>query len=331
MIKKMKRTASAKAQSAKKRQYGDGYDNFYTNEQVILNAVARIKQLCADNALTIKTALDFSAGDGAFLRCMSSAIALDAGEQYDTEPRSPSVTSKDWFDVAPHHVDFVGFNPPFGYQSKLTKRFLAHAAEFSPALICCVHLFMRKNIFPAGYKLVHQEDLAPESFYNPASHSALSVPGCKISYLLRDDSNQQAAITQSADAAPALPPGFTKIKRERPWNLFTQGLAVRRTGVNAGRQVFVWFGKNNGGAILIDQRGAQTSLPAIQQTNGKSLSPQPFATYECASRPPLELGVRLWNTLRQRLASRQQAIVPTLDVPFITSALVSAFDPRTVI
>jgi hypothetical protein len=315
----MKRALSKKRQSEKKRQYGDGSDVFYTKEQVISSAIARIKQICADNTLDIKSAIDFSAGNGAFIQCMRQSFDLEAAEQYDIAPLCPAVSKKDWLDVSPHPIDFVGFNPPFGFQCKLARKFLAHAAEFEPKLICCLHLFMRKSIFPVEYRVVYEEELAPDSFYNPTTRTTLLVPGCKISYLLKG--KLPAVVSSSSTSAP---PGYTKVKRERAWDLFTQGLAVRRTGVNAGRQVFVWFGKDNGGAVLIDQRGNYTSLPYIQQTNGQSLSPQPFATYESSSPPTLELGKRLWSIMHERLASRQQAIVPTLDVPFITAALVDA-------
>lgn len=305
-----------------KRQYGDGSDVFYTKDEIISHAVGNIKQLCIEHALVIKTAVDFSGGNGTFISCMQQVFDLEASEQYDIAPRSPAVTMKDWFDVAPHQVDFVGFNPPFGFQCKLAKKFLAHAAEFKPKLICCLHLFIRKSIFPLGYKVIHEEEVQPDSFYNPATRTTLLVPGCRISYLLKTGETQQTS--KSSPSSIRTPLGYTKVKRERPWELFTQGLAVRRTGVNAGRQVFVWFGKDNGGAVLIDQRGHETPLPFIQQTNGERLSPQPFATYESVAAPTLELGKRLWMILQERLASRQQAIVPTLDVPFITSALVDA-------
>ena len=173
----MKRSLKTKTQGDKKRQYGDGSDVFYTKEETISSTVAKIKQLCADNGLAINSAVDFSAGNGAFIACMQHSFDLQASEQYDIAPRSAAVTQKDWFDVAAHPVDFVGFNPPFGFQCKLAKKFLAHAADFRPKLICCLHLFLRKNIFPSGYRLVHQEDLAADSFYNPATRATLPVPG----------------------------------------------------------------------------------------------------------------------------------------------------------
>ena len=326
----MKRGVSNSTSSNNKRQFTDGEDVFYTNADVIIKTVVKIQQLCLEHNIVLKSAIDFSAGNGAFIQQLKLHIgdSLAEVEQYDLLPMAPVVEPKDWFDVPPHRVDFIGFNPPFGFQCKLAKRFLHHAAEFEPHIICCLHLFMRKNIFPRGYRVVLQEQLQSDSFYNPKTLKILYVPGCIVSYLVRDNDHKPAVQLSSQPSLSFI--GCSKVKRERPWDEFKQGYAIRRTGVNAGRQVFVWFGKDNGGGVLINQKGEQTTVQSIQQSNCKPLSPQPFATYESTHAPSIAIGQKLWDILHSRLVERQQAIVPTLDVPFISSALVDAHDQPSV-
>ena len=63
----------------------------------------------------------------------------------------------------------VGLNPPFGHMNKEARRFVEHALEFRPRLLCLI--MPHTNWRPAGYTMLHfdAEICKRAAFYVPGT------------------------------------------------------------------------------------------------------------------------------------------------------------------
>ena len=293
--------------ACKKRKMADGEgDMFYTQRSVVQNCVRNILEVCAARDVQVGTVVDFSAGDGYFASLFPDAET----RSFDLQPRGEDVEQRNWFDVEPWHADVVGFNPPFGYQANVVRRFLVHAAKFAPEVIAVVHPFTRKSIFPDGYFVNSSRPLESDVFYNPDTERVVTVPNCRFTILLRARAGEGGEREKEKEQAVE---GFTPVSRDRPWNeYFKHGIAVRRTGVNAGRQVVVLTPAT---CTIIDHKGEMRPW-SLDQASHKA-----FHTFVTGREGLMGFATRLWWVLKGRLETREQGIVPTVNRAFVTACM----------
>lgn len=301
-----------------KRKWDEHTDVFYTKRPVVDACVAT---LLATIDTPVSSIVDFSAGDGYFIqawRRARGAGASDVVRQFDTAPRDAAVTAADWFTVEPFAVDVVGFNPPFGYKSKLIKRFLAHAAAFEPTYMAFIMPRCSWNLLPDGYGVVYATNLDDVSFYTPEPPKDTSVKGCSFVVARRGATTPTPGTRAAADVERSLPPGTRRIPYSRPWPDDMQcGYAVRRVGANAARFVYLVHSRTRYTQLTDD--GREIERPTFTSDAGEQLSPISFHTYVTETPPSIEFGRRLVV----ELAAVRVAHMTGRQVPCVSAAVIS--------
>lgn len=193
----------------------DTKDQFYTRPEVARTCVDRLRAL-VDPARSYVW-IEPSAGAGAFLDCVPTAIG------YDIEPRHSRVQQADFLScpVPPGCILFG--NPPFGRQGSLARAFIRHGASAADILAFILpRSFMKpsmNSVFPRCFHCIDSWDLPEDAFLvNGEPHS---VP-CVWQVWERRD------VDRPVDAI-ASPCGFEFVSSDRPHTL-----VFRRVGVYAG-------------------------------------------------------------------------------------------------
>lgn len=266
-------------------------DVFYTRPEVVLRCVALLKEECSRRAIAIESVVDFSAGDGAFARAIGCANVRN----YDLQPRSEGVEKRDWFSVLAtgRPPSVIGFNPPFGYQCTMVKKFLAHAAEFYPDVMAVVHPFVRKRLAPEDYGPVLTVPLGADAFYNPDNGKPYSIPGCMFTIFVRGKECEHARVEY------AEVPGFERRPETTPWSEIDFALCVRKKGVNCGRQVLVKWPE---GAMLIDQN------ENVSRVDVTTLATASFHKFSCDRRPSNGFAALVFLNCREQVEAQAHGI-----------------------
>lgn len=121
--------------------------------------------------------VDTSAGTNEF--------ALNLGFKYasfdiDIDYAEGNVTQKDWLNVKTIPSDsktLIGLNPPFGYQSKIARKFIKHALTFEPDFMVWIlpARFRFSNEMKKHYKQLYISDVTRDAFYDPKTKRILDV------------------------------------------------------------------------------------------------------------------------------------------------------------
>jgi len=324
-----KRICEKKPRASVKRQLTKQklVDIFYTKDEVIDESVNQCIALYTQYFGTdIRSVIDFSAGSGYFCRALTERLgqSLIQVDQYDLIPRSASVVRSNWFDVTPRRVDLIGFNPPYGYQCVLVNQFLAHAARFKPNLMCCVHPFTRKAIFPPHYSIAHQTRIQADSFFNPDTYGDCVVPNCVVTYLVPAYYVLPMHIIQKQKRLNVgSVPGFVRMNRTTDGQNFRRGIAVRRTGNNSGRELILLFEATRG--IFMDRYGKTHDVHGFHSPFRGKLSSHTFVTFSCAHTQLyadddalFKLAEAVYKMMNQKMEIRPQGITCAMDIQFIT-------------
>lgn len=193
------------------------------------------------------TFMDFSAGDdylcnllrGRGHHCLS----------YDISPRASTIVKQDFLSLDPKEFSteqlVIGWNPPFGYRSRMTRQFLQHALNFDPLRIYCVVQKGVKNQYSPGvknYRLVHYELLPAKTSFTDTEGAYFKhpLPGTYIIVLDREEG-------YVPPVKKTLPwPPFVKIVRpiqQQTWHV-PETLFVRACGWKVGQKI-IWCDKSN--------------------------------------------------------------------------------------
>lgn len=192
----------------------DPRDQFYTRPDVANLCVDFLRLHVTDDAQWIEP----SAGDGAFLSLVESAIG------YDIDPRHPRIQQADFLTVDLPQDCVVFGNPPFGRQSSLAKQFLQHAAKKAKWIgFILPRSFTKPSMqkaIPTCFHLVASMSLPNESFR--LNGQPYDVP-CVFQVWVKRDVPRDTPMVDE-------PVGFTYVKKTDGYTL-----AFRRVGANAGR------------------------------------------------------------------------------------------------
>jgi predicted RNA methylase len=152
-------------------------DYYPTPHAVVDHCTAAIRRICDLRKAVI---YDTSCGDGYFETSMGPDVTTRSS---DIDPKCASATTVDFLtdafqlESADQNKDLVfAFNPPFGHQNNLTRKFLQKMHSYSPRYICVIlPVPTRPNIQwkIAGYITLHYEYLPSMSFTGPAG---LDIP-----------------------------------------------------------------------------------------------------------------------------------------------------------
>lgn len=189
-------------------------DQFYTCPTIAKLCVDFLRLHVTGDAQWIEP----SAGDGAFLSLVDSAVG------YDIEPRHPRIQRADFLTVdVPEGCGVFG-NPPFGRQASLAKQFIHHAATKASWIGFILPLSFTKpsmqKAFPSHFHLVASMTLPKNAFR--LNDRPYDVP-CVFQVWVKRDTPRETA-------PGVLPEGFSFVKKTDPYNL-----AFRRVGGTAGR------------------------------------------------------------------------------------------------
>lgn len=192
----------------------DTKDQFYTRPEVAKVCVDFLRLLVTQDVPWIEP----SAGDGAFLSLVDSAIG------YDIEPRHPRIQRTDFLTVDIPENCVVFGNPPFGRQASLAKRFLQHAATRAKWIgFILPRSFTKPSMqkaIPIDFHLIGSLTVPDNAFR--LNNTPYDVP-CVFQVWMRQDTPRDVPASET-------PAGFSYVKKTDGYTL-----AFRRVGANAGR------------------------------------------------------------------------------------------------
>lgn len=192
----------------------DPKDQFYTRPEVARLCVDLLRLHVLEEAQWIEP----SAGDGAFLSLVDTAVG------YDIEPRHPRIQRADFLTVDLPQDCVVFGNPPFGRQATLAKQFIQHAATKAKWIAFILPRSFTKpsmqKAMPASFHLVASMTLPDNAFR--LNDRPYDVP-CVFQVWQRRDVPRDAPLVEA-------PAGFSYVKKAEGYTL-----AFRRVGGNAGR------------------------------------------------------------------------------------------------
>lgn len=192
----------------------DPKDQFYTRPEIAKLCVDFLRLHVTGDAQWIEP----SAGDGAFLSLVNSAIG------YDIDPRHPRIQQADFLTVDLPQDCVIFGNPPFGRQASLAKQFLQHAATKAKWIGFILPLSFTKpsmqKAIPTAFHLAASMTLPDNSFR--LNGRPYDVP-CVFQVWTRREVPRDAPVVEE-------PTGFAYVKRTEGYSL-----AFRRVGANAGR------------------------------------------------------------------------------------------------
>lgn len=199
-------------------------DRYYTSD----SALRLIKSIIDENDLFegIDLLVDFSAGDDRFCRMFDMTT-----ESYDISPRSHSVNKANWFEVdalcCKYESLAIGLNPPFGYKGQTARKFVEHAAQFSPDII--VLIVPRSFKFADGYSSFLEVNLEEDAFFDPDTGNTFCFP-TKFMALRKGEKKPKSQKSRKKERE-------FKIRVSGQINEKTQML-IRRAGVYANEQFY---------------------------------------------------------------------------------------------
>ena len=142
---------------------------FFTNNQFIDETVIPVlKQLKSKKSLPSKLMfLDTSAGDNRLaLKLKQQSIIIDF-IGYDISFNSERVFQKDWLrEKSQKAYNFVGFNPPYGFNSNLAKKFIEKGYDNNYEYCIWLVPITLKKLLNKLYLSIYEEDFIGLSFEN---------------------------------------------------------------------------------------------------------------------------------------------------------------------
>ncbi len=295
--------------SNNRRKYKESKEQFYTKENIIENCVQASSQFIASSSLPL-SCLDFSAGNNKFNDIMKTTFSsLVEYHAYDIDPKNNNIIKQDFLTVSPFHVDIIGFNPPFGYQSCTAKVFLEHASKFTPLFLLLILPYSNKYIYPKYYEEIFVQKLDENSFYIPNTLKTIAIRNCKFVILKYNATfipkKEEKEIEIKFHDMKRLPRSI-----DATWHSnFKQGFAVRRIGVNSGKQIIIWNGSSG---IFIDQNQQEHIISNFINKDGILLSCAAFLVYQTNLPISVEFAKKLWNELRNHDGFMNHALLTAL-------------------
>lgn len=191
----------------------DTKDQFYTSPNVARDCVDKLKAIVSDGVW-----IEPSAGEGVFLDLVPSAIG------YDIYPKDPRIREANFLETEIPEGCVVFGNPPFGRQSSIANKFIAHAAEKAAIIAFILPLSFSKpsmqRAFPLRFHLVSSTRLPSDCFV--VNSKPYNVP-CVFQIWQRRDTDRELP-------TPIVASGFTFVKKSSQYDI-----VFRRVGVNAGK------------------------------------------------------------------------------------------------
>lgn len=142
---------------------------FFTNNQFIDETVIPVlKQLKSKKSLPSKLMfLDTSAGDNRIALKLKQQGIIDNFIGYDISFNGEMVFQKDWLrEKSKSNFNFIGFNPPYGFNSNLAKKFIEKG--YNDNYEYCIWLvpITLKKLLNNLYISIHSKDFIGLSFEN---------------------------------------------------------------------------------------------------------------------------------------------------------------------
>lgn len=221
-------------------------DVYYTAQSAIDLAVERIRALdFIDPARDVL--VDGSAGDNRFLAALGRKMPGLETRAFDLDPKDARVAKKDWFECTAADLAIpegkrvcFGFNPPFGYESSLVKRFMAHACAIADvdAFVLVHPIISTEMVIPAEFEVVHTELLPPSSFQRGCEPGAQPYDtNASLTFFRRIKPGRTLTFPRRKVA----PRGAVDWMEFCRYGAITDEhqFLIRRTGVNFLRQVYI--------------------------------------------------------------------------------------------
>lgn len=281
-------------------------DQFYTKELVIQKCLLLAKPFLNNTT----SCLDFSAGNNDFVKNMKTYCPdIASYSSYDIDPKNNLIIKQDFLQLPPFNVDIIGFNPPFGHKSAMIKKFLFHAIKFNPKFFLLILPFSSDQIYPDYYKEILNVKLDENSFYLPEQLKEFKIKNCKFVILQYDSTHVHQKIDKTELLFNTLK-RFPQSKIEEWWPNFKKGFAVRRTGVNSGKQLLYW---NEGTGVFIDHHGKEFIIDSFVNGEKEKISAIAFYAYEMND-VTISFCRLLWKELIAINNVLTESIVPRLPV-----------------
>jgi hypothetical protein len=237
----MKRTKQRKTSPYALRRSKITIEDFYTKPQVVDNILKTYIVPCMKKLGTTHF-VDTSAGNGYLLCKLKEYIPHVHTIGYDLYPPSKKyhpVKKEDFLKV--RSLDkgkieksyMIGFNPPFGINGMLAKKFIEHAVElYSPKCVIMILPFICTLKKYKGLKLLKSFRLEEESFYRPQTKETFSHPTFLCIFQNQVCNGDTSKRTEGEQVWPA---NIEDMYQYVPETLPDKTILVRRIGANSGK------------------------------------------------------------------------------------------------
>jgi len=204
-----------------------GVDDFYTCKHVVNTLI--------NDFPTPGSYFDMSAGDGYVAQQLQERGWSIAG-QVDVQPRSVAVQKQDFLDVLPFPVTLVGFNPPFGKEASLAKRFLKHVSlQWQPEFIAIIlPRRMRGTTRVKNYSIRVKRNV--DEFYRPKTNKMRQVK--TTFWILQRQEGTEAILSKKPVIDLRVPDGVSLYPRTKALDARVN-VIIRVQGGNAGRDAMI--------------------------------------------------------------------------------------------
>lgn len=259
-------------------------EQFYTNLDMIQQAVATLSQYCAPS--TPLPIVDFSCGSNEFVKLCRRQGLGKRSLSVDISPPSvchkpKTILTKDWLSITSidpqYHHGILGFNPPFGHRGRLSKQFIRHGIQIcNPRWMVFILPYSAKKCDYEGYGLLYSTLLPPNAFHrlqNSGQHTPFHFNAFLCIYVRNTEPMYRKRICTPIYPKPKMISNiisaYKKIAELTPNSNY---IILRRIGNNAGRNGYLvvkgaarWIEFRLG--KLLDQAPVRPVQPSVNYTH----------------------------------------------------------------
>jgi len=220
---------------------------FFTKEALLDEAAEHI----AERMLPEHTFVDFACGNNGLAARLAEkgikCITYDVSDEYVGVPvEGVRFECRDWLSVDSIPAgSCIGFNPPFGCQGWMARKFIEHAlriAEAPPPFFFLLIPRIRDGWLPKGYVASERRQVDAESFYRPKDETPFAYP-TELLTLRPGTEKRPKPVFPEGFSAVTVSPNFPKEGFVPMWPQTGTEVAVRTAGCRAGAQYFVKAGE----------------------------------------------------------------------------------------
>ncbi len=151
-------------------------DKYYTSEEVAEHCFKKTLEVIGEKNIT--EFVESSAGKGIFLNMMEKYTPNIPYRAYDIEPEDDRITQQDYLELDMEYKKgrVCGFNPPFGFMTKLIIQFYKKSVTLGDYISFIMPLSFKNNTKQVfDFDLIYSEDLGLQKYSDREIHCCFNI------------------------------------------------------------------------------------------------------------------------------------------------------------